>query len=728
MREAEVAGGDALDRLRVWRDQLAARRWRGLVWLTGGADACRQRAEAIWHATSWASPLWVSSSSPMGGETMTWLPASKARTRLGSELDLVVIDAVGADDGFDPEAFGALSGTLRAGGLLVLMTPASWGEVPDADYRRLADYPYRLDQLSARYLKRLANLLSLRSDVARWPAGGAVVLPHLPGTVASTLPETEDPECATQDQAEAVSRLLRMRRRRPLVLTADRGRGKSAALGIACARWLGRGEPLIHITAPRPDAVAPLFARLAALCPQGRREGNEFIVEDATGTHRVRFWAPDALSGALETGEISARGALLLVDEAAAIPVPALIQWLRHFPRIAFATTVHGYEGSGRGFAVRFRVHLDRDTPDWRAFHLRTPVRFAADDPLERVTSQLLLLDAEPLAPENLPEPIAPRLESIDRATLAQDEGRLRNIFGLLVQAHYRTQPSDLRRLLDAPGLKLTSLDQARRTLAVAVTGDEGGFPARLADDVARGERRPQGHLLAQSLATHAGSREALTGRLRRVLRIAVHDAVRREGLGSRLLAEETERAASDSIDLLGASFGAERGLMAFWRRNGFIAVRLGLTRETSSGEHALMVVRGTSDHGRELALELQQRFQALLPSLLAFELKELDPHVAAALLAEGETETLEGPAQQAIDDVALGHRELALARPALQQLIRRGLASGAEIESEPVALLVGLLFQGRETAWLVRRAGVAGKRQLEARLRETIANWRQWV
>ncbi|MFC3283281.1 tRNA(Met) cytidine acetyltransferase TmcA [Litchfieldella rifensis] len=716
---------EPLGELLARRAALAARQWRGLVWLTGEPGACRRCALALWQAGRWQAPLWLTGSRPTDIAPADWLPAAKARTRLGGEQDLVIFDAVSRDSGFDPEAFGVLSGTLRAGGLLVLMTSPDWGRQPDADYERLAEYPFRSEQLSTRYLRRLARLLARSSEVIHWQADGTIALPALPGHVPSA-PAVGDPDCATRDQARAVALLTRLRRRRPLVLTADRGRGKSAALGIACARWLAAGERDIWVTAPQPSAVEALFARLEAMCPQGHRHANAFTWDVGSGVRRVQFLAPDALSARVAARDVGGAGSLLLVDEAAAIPSPALGLWLRHFPRLAFATTVHGYEGSGRGFAVRFRAHLERETPDWRSCHLETPIRFASGDPLERLTSRLLLLDAEPAPAGEVPSPQADERIHCRREELATDEPRLRELFGLLVQAHYRTRPSDLRRLLDGPRTRITTLEAAHHVQAVVACVDEGGFPGELAERVARGERRPRGHLLAQSLAAHAGSRRALTSRLRRIMRIAVHEACRRQGLGRRLFEAELARAHADGIDLLGASFGAEPGLITFWQHNGCVAVRLGLTREASSGEHALMVVRGVSDAGQELVRELQRRFQSLLPTLLAFELKTLDPGVAASLLTESPVEELTPAELRDIDDVALGHREPALVRPALQALVRRGLAAGGSRDPD-AWLLVAALFQGREPAWLATQLGLPGRRQVQQRLRDALARWQRW-
>ena len=645
---------------------------------------------------------------PAGAASQAWLPPGKARTRLGQEHDLVIFDALGAGS-FDADAFGALSGTLRAGGLLILLT-----QLAQPDVTAMPE---------SRYLTRLLQRLSDAPGVACWHEGEKLQLPassESPGYASARCTtrciNSSDEECLTADQAEAVARLVRLRRRRPLVLTADRGRGKTAALGIACARLLAAGHAHIQVTAPRPEAIAALFERLTALRPEGQRQENRFV---EAGIGCVEFIAPDVLSDKLERGEAGGPGSWLLVDEAAAIPAAMLGAWLTAFPRIVFATTVHGYEGSGRGFALRFRERLERQAPDWQQYHLAAPIRWSTDDPLEPLVNQLLLLDAEPSAAV----PLAPlSLQHWHQAQLAADETALRAVFGLLVQAHYRTTPSDLQRVLDEPGLSITTLAADGQIQAVCVSVDEGGFTPELAERVARGERRLPGHLLAQSLAAHAGSRRALTARLRRVQRIAVHPERRREGLGRHLLEAEREAAREAGIDLLGASFGAEPGLLAFWQTLGFCTVRLGLSRETSTGEHAVMVAAPLSAEGSAISTGLVRRFRSLLPALLAFELAALDPEVILALLSEGGSPLLTEDERQDLDDVADAGRDPALARPALQALAwRAALATPHEPE---LAWLAGWAFQGRDLAWLAAQTGVAGRRQALARLRGIVGRF----
>lgn len=100
---------------------------------------------------------------------------------------------------------------------------------------------------------------------------------------------------------------------------------------------------------------------------------------------RFCFMAPDAL---LASG---ARADWLVVDEAAAIPAPLLLQLVSRFPRILLTTTVQGYEGTGRGFLLKFCARF----PQLHRFTLRQPVRWAPECPLENIVSEALIFDDE---------------------------------------------------------------------------------------------------------------------------------------------------------------------------------------------------------------------------------------------------------------------------------------------------------------------------------------------
>lgn len=810
-----------LARLAAFRQQLRGRRFRGLLWVSEAPDRARGVARECLAQGGWSAPLWVGETSideaADGAGTgaharagtgahdraatgahdraatpppsLERLPAAKARTRLGGEHDLVVFDAASPGTGLDPDALGAVAGTLVAGGLLVLLTPDDGGRRPDDDYRRLAAHPWRPEQLTSRYLERCHRLLAGFPGMLRWRQGEGLTAtpddgqesPFADGSCPdSPCLDSPDPDCLSPDQAEVVRRLTRLRRRRPLVITADRGRGKSAALGIACARLLVKAEqqrqaPLdILVTAPRASSVAPVFERLAALLPEGQGDERDF---EAPGG-RVRFVAPDALTDAVAQGEAGGPGSLLLVDEAAAIPAALLGEWLAAFPRLAFATTVHGYEGSGRGFALRFRRHLEAQTPQWQSIELRTPIRWAYGDPLERAIDALLCLDAElPTVPKvarvSAPGPGQKLAElpctTLDRDALSRDEAALRAIFGLLVQAHYRTTPADLRALLDAPATRISILGTPRSPLAVCLCVDEGGFDADLAERVLLGQRRPRGHLMAQSLAAHAGEAAALKAPSTRITRIAVHPDWRRLGCGARLIQEAALQAEQAGKALLGASFGADPELLAFWQAQGFRPVRLGLTREAATGEHAAMVALALGEHNRDLIERLVRRFERQLPGLLAFELTRLSPPLVLALLGsvgdrcafdaddcfslEAEDRfsldaddrfsldaedrfSFDADDRRELQDLARGQREPALARPAIQALVRRLASlslsppmsssmskarSKADDDHDSLAWLAAWAFQGRSESSLAQGLSLRGKAQVKQWLRDAV-------
>ncbi|WP_251977608.1 tRNA(Met) cytidine acetyltransferase TmcA [Salinicola avicenniae] len=797
-------------------ERLRQRRWRGVLWIAADPELALERATAVLAAGPWRSPLWLGPAPAALPDDVARLAMSRARSRLGSEHDLVVFDAASADSGFDPDAFGAISGTVTAGGWLVLLTPADWGDsadrgcLPDADYRRLAHWPHALDTLSARYLARASRCLNRTAALARWPAASALPETPLlesssftapnpalsslaapnpalsslaaPDSAPSSLaapdpapPSLETPDCVTPDQAEAVARLCRLRRRRPLVLVADRGRGKSAALGIAAARRLRQGETRLWVSAPSEAAVAPLFARLEALLPQGRRTRDGFEVifgndrdnapdndpvngrDDGPGHGRddgrrcrVEWLAPEQVMARLREADIDPRSPpTLFVDEAAAIPAARLVTWLRAFPRLAFATTVHGYEGTGRGFEVRLREWLDRLTPDWRRLTLSDPVRFAADDPLERLTRDLLCLDAEPVTPATGPAPgdehDALVYTWLDRDALAADDRLLEAAFGLLVQAHYRTAPSDLRQLLDGPDVRLLAACQGTVPVALCAIQREGDFDDALADAVYHGQRRPRGHLLAQSLATHGGYRDATVARWWRIMRIAVHPAWRRRGIGAALVEQAATAALAAGIERLGVSFGAEPTLMRFWRHQGFQSLRVGLTRDAASGEPALMMGRGLTPAATAAMHGMNADFARLLPDLLGGELQDIEPWVAACWLHEGEQPVRDATLRERLAWFASGGGELALVRPwlrtawlawwraqpltALPDALRddTAVANGGEppMLEAPYNLeaLVAALYQHDDS-----RLSAGGKRERQAQARRLAATLLAWL
>ena len=710
---------------------------RLMLVLSGEAEWTAARARIIVAALPGRSTIWLSDRPGQAGA----LPLRSAHRLPGSELGLLVYDAQG---GFDPDGFGAASGTLVGGGLLMLLTPplAAWSEQPDPQAERIAVWPHRAETLSGHFIRRLVRVLEQDPHLIHIEQAGTslprIATPADPIGMPQARIDRADEEAAppaaqpdrltapcTHDQRAAVAAILktaRGRAHRPLVLKAHRGRGKSAALGLAAGALLLEDRRPILVTAPRRSAVESLYRHAAAVlaADAAERPAPRADIQD------LSFVAPGDL--VLEHPPAD----LLLVDEAAGIPGPLLESLLRYYARIVFATTVHGYEGTGRGFDLRFRERLDQLTPDWRGLTLETPIRWAADDPLEALTFDALLLDAAPPADTAVATawPERCELQRIPQSSLAEDDATLRAVFGLLVLAHYQTRPMDLRMLLDGPSVRLLALRHQGALVATLVAAAEGGFtrPA-LREAIYLGQRRPRGHLLPQTLSAHAGLREAPALRYLRVIRIAVHPAARGRGLGRMLLEALRQDAEQEGMDLVGASFGATPELLRFWSRCGQRPVQIGCSRNAASGEHAAVVLAPVTPAGGAFIERAQSRLEARLGVLLAGPLRTLDPGVALALLsllpppAVAEPDGCAAPElEQELAAFTHGHRTLDASLPMLAERCRRRLAGALArglVSDEQARLLIAALRQLRPASELAGLFGLSGRDELLRRLRE---------
>lgn len=694
---------------------------RRMLLFAGSRDWAVPAAHQVLQALGGGKTLWISDQA--ADPRSHTLLASQAHKVLGSELDALVMDAYA---GFDPEAFGAAIGSLRGGGLLLLITPllTQWEDFADPQNARITVAPVPPDKVSGRFLRRLAGIFST-SPAVTLIAQEQPLPPLVPVPIDAPNnppPTTADRPCRTADQhlaVQALRQLAKGHRHRPLVLISDRGRGKSAALGIAAAQLLADGLQRIIITAPRLAAALPALEHAKRWLP-----GNEGGIGELRGPGiDFRFVPPDALMQEQHAAD------LLLVDEAAALPTPWLENLLSRYARIAFATTVHGYEGSGRGFALRFRRILDRQTPQWRQLRLEQPIRWAANDPLEHLTFRALLLDAAPVSDAAVAACTATDCEFVNltRTNLLEDEAWLRQLFGLLVLAHYRTSPLDLRHLLDGPNISVVALEQGQKLLAVALLADEGGFDVADSTRIFLGQRRFHGHLLPQSLSQHLGIEQAPRLRCRRVLRIAVHPALQGRGFGSRLLAQIGVRALADGLDYIGASFGADTPLLHFWRRGKYLPVRLGVSRDAASGAHSATVLQPLSALGQRLFDSARRRFAQQFPQMLGDSLRDLEPGLALALMRV--CPSADFPALSRADwrdlmALAFAARAYEVTPAATGRLVRYALSDASALrllEPSQQTLLLCRVMQRQTWAIAARRSGCAGRKPALAMLRQSV-------
>ena len=708
---------DLIQSLIQLRRQAEYHHHRYAVLVSGTQDWARSLVQQALRELGLSNTLWVGNTPGAGSAHRH---PGGAHTILGQEYDAVVQDA---HDGFDADDFGALTGVVRAGGLFMILAPdfTLWLNQIDPSMKKMQVAGYDPEQIGHRFIQRLCHLLDQDQDVLIIRQQGPMeALPIHRGDTQSEVPFPPTMgACATQDQAKAVASItdtFSSEDESAVVLISDRGRGKSSALGIAAADLIKRGACRILITAPRLTAVNAVFERVTAALPNAEYQSGSL----STAKSSLSFYAPDELiRHPLEAD-------LLMVDEAAAIPGQLLSQLLDRYPKVVFATTVHGYEGSGRGFELRFSRVLDLKRPAWKRLRMSQPVRWAEHDPLEVLSFRALLMDASPTSSSELLglRPEACRCEHVNRNHLVNDESSLKDLFGLLVTAHYRTRPFDLRYLLDAPNVSIYVLRWGGHIVATAMLAREGSFDDITAQSIYAGFRRPRGHLLAQSLSAHVGVELAAAKSFMRVVRIAVHPEFQGRGLGSALLKGIIEDVEVQGLDAIGASFAADNEVLKFWHQAGFHAVHLGMSQEHTSGSHSVMMLRPLSPTGQPLYEEARQRFTARLRVLLNDALAGLDQSLRHQLL-----EDLPAPAEMPDTE----HELLAYAyarrgfevslyaiQPFIQDLYKRSLLG--HLDTRQRTLLELRVLQYADWKDIVNSLDLSGKREAQDLMRQTLA------
>lgn len=670
-----------LEKLIQQKRRCVAQNVRGLVVITGERDWCERLALntliEFSHREINAGTCWVSNDLPGPAKSIATIRHVHRRRSvelLGNDCANLVVQL---HDGLDLNLLGRVANTLEGGGNLFLLAPAfsDWPYLPDPDFhpfnvfhspesssRNISSCTIqRLTCLIKRYIADNNFLETAGSDTSPGQASSPGLLVAQSANPEITLSQLEEriegretgvsnvcandstysqmPESAlgelpnfvpgetlrfqlTADQLAVVERMKDVQRNALQgkagfywLVIADRGRGKSTALGWGAAELLREGVPVI-VTASHKNQARNFFQAVALA---NRRH--------QAGPDEPRFMAPDLL--ARELLDIP-ENALLIIEEAASLSASLLYRLCDVFPRIVFSTTVHGYEGSGRGFYARFMQHLKATGQPVLENRLYAPLRWSADCSLERLINSLtgILPHDQESGSEGLHSNPGfshskgcrdIQIQKVRAEELIENESRLQSVLRLLASAHYQTQPNDLRFILDAQYCHLWVAEDSGEVVGALMAVEEGGLHPdtdSLANDIVAGRRRPPGNLVAQKMARESGESGWCISTSLRVVRIAVAAECRRRGLGSRLLETLVAHAQDTSTDYLGSSFGLEAQLPLFWQQNGYVPVFLGTRFEKSSGARNLMVVRPLTQRGDQLASIACRQLLLSLPVL----------------------------------------------------------------------------------------------------------------
>ncbi|KAK0649431.1 GNAT acetyltransferase 2-domain-containing protein [Cercophora newfieldiana] len=396
----------------------------------------------------------------------------------------------------------------------------------------------------------------------------------------------------TGDQAKSlltfVDAIAEKTLRNTVTLTAARGRGKSAAMGLAIAAAVAHGYSNIFITSPSPENLKTLFEFVFkgfdaldykdhadySIIQSTNPDFNKAIVRvNIHRNHRqtIQYFRP-------QDSHILGQAELVVIDEAAAIPLP-LVRKLMGPYLVFMASTISGYEGTGRSLSLKLikqlreqssaganangdAVEVDRASGkaskdasfqggrSLKEITLAEPIRYAQGDAVEKWLNTLLCLDAtlprSKLSTQGCPDPSLCELLHVNRDTLFSfhpvSEKFLQQMVALYVASHYKNSPNDLQLMSDAPAHELfvltAPIQEGRlpEPLCVIQVSLEGKISRQsILNSLSRGSQ-PAGDLIPWLVSQQFQDDEFASLSGARVVRIATNPDYMSMGYGSKAL------------------------------------------------------------------------------------------------------------------------------------------------------------------------------------------------
>ena len=613
------------------------------------------------------------------------IPFTKSEVLLGLEFSHVVVDLF---DGLNADVVAIAGGLVKQGGILILLSenPSEWSIESDL----FAIWQNNVNSPEPLFIRYFFDQVDEYPNTCLKVIEGQA-LPEIPRL--TTTQSTAIVDGKTSEQAEILSQVnawLRQSDSKFTLITANRGRGKSVCLGLIARELIKQLKLSVCVTAYSRASAAKLLAQLDAPV----------------------FASPDALIESPVSADV------LLIDEAAMLPFPFLNQLCARYKQVVMATTTGGYEGTGQGFLLRFVEGL----PANQLLHLEIhdPVRWSVNDSLEKWLDNCLLLN--PVSPILFSEDsIQCAFRVLSLAECQADIELLLKIYRLMVGAHYRTRPSDLRSLMENPDLIVVLAEYNDDPVGLALMNAEGGFDESMCEQIFLGQRRPKGHLLAQMLTAQANSKTFAQLRGLRLQRIAVAESKRREGIGRQLIKLSQQFASEYNYDYIGASFAFDCESAGFWKACDFDLVHISYGQGKSSGNHSVAVVNPLNETSSGLIGELQQRILSSLPLWCCQYLRAIDCDSVIALLRY--IGYAPGLNQFEIDEIrafGFGHRGFDLCFVSLQKFVMQAVVKLPE-DFYVHPWLIEKIVQNREWAQLSIDDDIVGRKARLSKLRQLV-------
>ncbi|MEM4511445.1 MAG: GNAT family N-acetyltransferase [Nanopusillaceae archaeon] len=580
---------------------------------------------------------------------------SESEKYMGKTYELLILDMYKS---LTPDYLGRLIGTVSGKGLIIFLIEDfnNFENLKTVFHQHLLTPPYKIEDVRnyfeirfKRKLMEYENILIIDTESEKilkklnYECNVLQIIPKI--KKISKLPENKKFSdriyrlCITDDQVNVLYLLENLLEsgKKAFLIIADRGRGKSAILGLcisALVEYLLEKDKIldIGITSPSIENVRTLFEFLRL----GLEKNN--IKYELSG-RKIKIKNKIYIEYRSPLNILAKKYDFLFVDEAAGIGVNLLYEYLNKYKKIVFSSTIHGYEGAGRSFSVRFMKYL-KERKDFEVFEykMKEPIRYGEDDPIEKWLFDTLLLDAEPEEiDENDLKLIEEKKVKFYKIPLKEwfekEEKKLRSFVGIYVLAHYQNRPNDLAMIADAPhhdGFVL-ELENGKIVNAIQVAY-EGQLSEETIERMLK-DYKPKGNIIPDVIAKHFREKEFPKLKGIRIVRIATHPHLQGKGLGSIALEKLTQWAKEKNYDWIGTSFGVTYDLLNFWLKNGFIVVHLSPEKNRVSGEYSAIVVKPLNKKTEEIVKKLNYEFKWRLINQITDVYFDLEPKIIRRLL-----------------------------------------------------------------------------------------------
>lgn len=390
--------------------------------------------------------------------------------------------------------------------------------------------------------------------------------------------------CKTLDQAKVLLTIFdvmseKNNSKSVVSVTAARGRGKSAAMGLAIAAAVSFGFSNIFVTSPTPENLITLFEFVfKGFDSLSLKEHLDYDVFRSTNPdtkncvirinifkdHRqtIQYIHPCDYAK-------TSNAELVVIDEAAAIPLP-LVKKLMGSHLLFLSSTINGYEGTGRSLSLKLLNQLRQHSTSVSnsdsnqsliqtsqskllfEVNMAESIRYRLGDPVEKWLNNLLCLDStiSNLSNDsfNCPLPDKCQLYYVSRDTLFSfhkaSEMFLQKLMSLFVSSHYKNSPNDLQLLADSPSqhifVLLGPFDENASKLPDILCAIQISFEGELSkshtsEDMSRGQRA-SGDLIPWTLSQQFCDHDFPSLAGARIVRIATHSDMQKMGYGTRAM------------------------------------------------------------------------------------------------------------------------------------------------------------------------------------------------